>query len=216
MPDNPDRAEHSGSNTSADADARLHEFIRTRQTPERLQEDWDRLRGAHRMRGSGDAGRVNVWEEFKAALWLARVPQKVAWAAAVVAALGVAWFALMPGTIRLRAPDGFQVAGISLPDQLRFRPGGQSARLTGGAAPLSGRLGSLRSGTAGDVAVYDLQFEGVTTNGLPVVFSGRLIVTNAPGVERARRQSQVLGALLDGDIKIGDRVFEDFKVEFIP
>jgi hypothetical protein len=168
------------------------------------------------MRSATNASRINIWEEFKSALWLARVPQKVAWAAAVVAAVGVGWFALAPGAIRLRAADGFQVAGISLPEQLHFKPGSRSTRLTGTGTPINGLLGEFRGGPTGDVSKYDISFEGATTNGLPVVFRGTLFVTNAPGVDQARRRSQVLGALLDGYIKIGDRATEPVKQSFKP
>lgn len=216
MPEQPNEFEGRAGPEASDADAQLRAFIRARQTPERLQEDWDRLRGAHRLRGSGDSTRVNVWEELKAALWLARVPQKVAWAAALVAALGAAWFALMPGAIRLRAPNGFQVAGITLPEQLQFQPARGSSRLGRGQTSLSGALGGFRSGAAGNVSVYEMRLQGTTTNGLPLVFTGSLVVTNAPGVAKAQRRSQVLGALLVGEIKVGDQTPVPVSQAFLP
>ncbi len=201
---------------SAESDEALRQFVREGLTEERLREDWDRLRGADRLRGGNEGSRINLWRELMAALWMAHIPQRAAMVASVAVVLLAGWLIVLPGTIRLHTPGEWQVAGVILPKDMRINPRSGRVELPGPVIQLAANLGSGRRGSVEELSVYDVRFEWQAGNGEKIVFSGTMVVTNAPGFGTNLSKRNVRGALLTGDLTVGDQPAKPFSQPFIP
>ena len=56
---------------------------------------------------------------------------------------------------------------------------------------------------AANIASHDVSFQGQTSAGLPMSFRGTLLLTNAAGVSDIRRQRDVVGGWLSGELFVG-------------
>jgi hypothetical protein len=185
-------------------------------SPEELQADWDRLRGVGRKPVNASADQPRAGSELLAALWLARLPQKLAWAACIMALLLAGWFTLRPGAIRLHTPATSPLAALSLPRELRVKDGGRRVLLQEPGFALTGDLERGRGGATDELRVYDLRLEWRNPAGELVVFSGELVVTNAPGSPARLTRGSVRGALLRGDLKVGDQPWLPYSQSYTP
>lgn len=200
-----------------EVDGQLGELIRGRLTDERLAEDWDRLRGVAGGAAATRRSSGKTWAALNHVLWLARLPQKLAGAVSVAAVLVLAgWFTFRGGAVRMHTPDLGLMGAALLPANLRvdFRDG--KAVLSEPAVQLLASLGSSRGGSTTDSRVFEVRFEGQTKTGEPMVFSGVMVVTNAPGVSTPRRASDVLGVMLAGELILGDQPPRTVRQPFLP
>jgi hypothetical protein len=123
MPDPLEQLREQLQRESAGSDAKLLQYVREGLTEERLRDDWDQLRGAHRKETAAAAApvRSEAWRELLAGLRMARVPQLAGAFAALAAVLLFGWFALRPGNVHLRTPANWQFAGTPLPADLNLQ-----------------------------------------------------------------------------------------------
>ena len=185
-------------------------------TPAELQADWDRLRGADRKRARVQDDRAGTARDWLLALWLAHVPQRLAQVACVGAVLLAGWFALRSGVIQLRTPEGWQLAGVNLPRDLRLVGKGRRVELRSPMLLAAANLEAARSGATSDLRAYDVHLEWKTATGEAAVFSGTLVITNAPGAPPELSQRNIRGAVLTGDLKIGTQPWRPYSQPYTP
>ena len=200
---------------SSESDARLYQFINQTLTPERLQEDWELIRSSANVHSGSSRKWVDIWNEFLSSLWFARISQKLTLAASLVAVAFIGWMILRPSVISMQTPTGWQMVGISLPRNLRLE-GGDRLVLNGQGFELASNLGTGRRGAIDDLRVYDIHFEWRSTNGEPIIFDGAMVVTNLPGSPAKLSKRHIQGALLTGDVRIGDRPAKPLQQPFLP
>jgi hypothetical protein len=184
-------------------------------TEEQLQQDWDVLRGSNRGRNDPLAGRVNPWRELNSALWVTRIPQKVAAGASVAALLIAGWLLLFADSSLLRTSGKWEVAGLTLPAEMRLQKGGQF-ELAFDSSRFKTHLGEGLRGATTQVQEFQVRFNGETRSGEPISFDGVLLVTNAVGATTIHRKGDVLGAVLTGKWSVGGRITRTNSPPFIP
>ena len=216
MEDSPEALRAALRRESAEADAQLRQIVRAELTPERLQADWDKMRGADQPAPRRVAGLPSDWAQFLSALWFAHVPQRMALVACAAAVLLAGWFALRPGVIQLRTPAGWQLAGVNLPRDLRLLGKGRRVELRSPTLLAAANLEAARSGATSDLRAYDVHLEWQTATGEAAVFSGTLVITNAPGAPPELSQRNIRGAVLTGDLKIGTQPWRPYSQPYTP
>lgn len=183
---------------------------------EELQSDWEILRGAH-AKPPPKAVRVSpfkgMWLEL---IWLARLPQRLAAAACVCAILIAGLWLWWPRYIYLRTPQSWSMAGINLPKELKIASSGTRMQLRDSDRELASRMTWERKGTTSEVNEYSLRLEWKNPAGELTVFSGSLMVTNAPGKAGELKSGSVRGASLVGQIKVGDGPWKPFSQPYTP
>ena len=77
-------------------------------------------------------------------------------------------------------------------------------------------LEAARSGATSDLRAYDVHLEWQTATGEAAVFSGTLVITNAPGAPPELSQRNIRGAVLTGDLKIGTQPWRPYSQPYTP
>lgn len=148
---------------------------------------------------------AEIWENLRAqvASEPARKSSSVwIWSSALATLIVIA-FALSTLTVgRFRYVTEVRSEG-TLPKNLQFNFLTHKLRLFGEAPPLDGRLS--RTNSSAGLTVFSGILKGRDKDGIEAVFHGELIMTNAPGIQRARKMNQVLGARVEGSLIISGK-----------
>ena len=84
------------------------------------------------------------------------------------------------------------------------------------AARRVAQIGGGRRTAAANLQVFDVRFEGISPSGETNIFSGTLVLTNAPGIDQARGKKDLRGARLVGTLKAGSQPEVSVDQAFAP
>ncbi len=202
---------------NAEEEAALLASIRATTSDEERRADWDAMRGA-RVREPKPS--TNRWGDLLGELLAGfRVIQGrlvgLAAACAIVLAGALIW-AFGSSQLAVLRPAGPQGNG-QVASKISVGVRSQAVQLAVLGVILDGQL--PRSGqrtAAGDAQVFDIDLLGTNQVGVAIRFTGRMWITNAPGVLKATKTAQVRGVYLDGQLQVPGSSTQTVQQVFLP
>lgn len=195
---------------------KLQDQASKRLTPDDIAEARDIMRGAVTR---GSAQKTTFMEDFRRWLHylsLTGALRKATIGAGLVVACVIGLLMIPSSQLSIQTPSAWSgPTQDRLPGTLHFQFGETKASLEEGGLLLAGTLGKPTR-SANILTTFDFFIKGSLSNGLPFLFEGHLLVTNAPGVEVVQGKGDFVGAALVGELTRGTNAPVPINQPYLP